>query len=189
MDQDDPYASTVLGGPSWRNRRDTKNTNDTGLFGEENSQATPAATGPRPDLTALLYAGQANTGLTSGKGLFGADAIGGDGGFGAKSGGGMFDDDEDEIFGTKKETKAPAQVSQPAGSKKESLFGAESDDDDFMVKKGNAAPAKKKLGGFLDDDDEDDDTFVPGQKPNAGKPAAKKNAFAASDDEDEGFKP
>ena len=58
----------------------------------------------------MLYASNNNTGLTSGKGLFGADALGGDGGFGAKSGGGMFDDDEDDIFGA----KAPAKQAAPA---------------------------------------------------------------------------
>lgn len=49
----------------------------------------------------MLYSAQQNTGgaLTSGKGLFGADALGG-GGVGG-GGGGMFDDDEDDIFGTK----------------------------------------------------------------------------------------
>jgi hypothetical protein len=59
-------------------------------------------------LTALLYAGNANSGLTSGKALFGSDALGG--GFGGKTDGGMFDDDED-IFASAPPTKnaAPQQ--------------------------------------------------------------------------------
>lgn len=53
-------------------------------------------------MTALLYAGNANSGLTSGKALFGADALGG--GSSGKTGAGMFDDDED-IFASAPPTK------------------------------------------------------------------------------------
>lgn len=108
VDQDDPYSSSVLGASSWRTRRQqTVTQNEESMFSEQPVQNKPAA-GPRPDLTSLLYASN-NAGLTSGKGLFGADAIGGgDGGFGGKSGGGMFDDDEDDIFGSKAPAAKPA---------------------------------------------------------------------------------
>jgi len=128
-----------------------------------------------------LYASNTNTGLTSGKGLFGADALGG-ADFGAKSGGGMFDDDEDDIFGSKAPAKPTAQPQQkqPTG-----LFGNASDEDDFSTKK---AVPKKKLGGFLADSGDEDDTFVPGKKPTeVAQP--KKNNFLDDDEESDGFVP
>lgn len=63
----------------------------------------------------MLYSGNQ---LTSGRGLFGADALGGGdagGGFGSKTGGGMFDDDEEDMF-AEKETSKP-QASKGAAPK------------------------------------------------------------------------
>ena len=101
-------------------------------------------------MTSLLYG--ANKPLTSGPGLFGADALGENSGFGGNTGGGMFDDDEEDNFLT---SKKPAN--QPQQTADKGLFGAEDSDEDYGLK---ANKPKKKLG-FLGDDDDDDDTFVP----------------------------
>jgi len=55
--------------------------------------ASAPATGPRPDLTALMYGG--NSGQTSTPGLFASDALVGGASSTAKVGGGLFDDDDE----------------------------------------------------------------------------------------------